>query len=851
VKHLLSKRVIAAFCLLLLLLFLLRPGAGWMKARVTSSISQAVGRSVEIGAVRLRFLPRPGFEIDDLLVRDGSGFGAEPLVRARDVMAAVSLGALLRGRIQIARLSLSEPSLNLTRNQDGQWNLKDLIDRTSHSSLAPTGSARQKSKGPSFPYIEATDARINLKLGTEKTHFALTNAEFALWQESADTWGARLQARPIRTDANLTDTGIVNVTALWRRSAKVDETPIEVAFQWKQAQIGQVSKLVYGTEKDWRGAALLSGAIAGTPARLEIVADATVDNFRREDVISGGNLRLAAHCVAEYSPATREVAGLDCTGPVGSGFLQVKGGAAGVLENGQLFAASNLWLVVNRAPARSFVSLLQHARPEFPQDLQISGEITSSIQFLREDLTHHLSIQGKGSINDLGIARNGGDAIGFGSVPFNVSNGTDSGPLEAAPKARLKRSRSQAADQPQRELRAEIGPVNLAPGRQGPLTAQAIFTRSGFTGSEHGDVSISRLLLTSRALGFAAPGFSGDGTASVNLHASGEWFGEERPLVTGTAHLRAVHAQIRGVNTSIAIQNADLAIDAVGVTVQNLSANAGDSKWRGSMHIPRPCPNPSDCELQFKLHSDKLSSATLNNLLNPSQRPKAWYRFLSLGKEQPSYLLQASASGTIAIDSLSLGGTSCDHFTSGVQLDAGTVALQNFKVECLEGTATGTWKGDFTDGPPVYTGSGELEGVSLGAIAQLMHDGWIEGRGHAEYQFKSSGSNLQDLVNSADLNAEFRISGGRFAHIVFTRDSGPLLASDFSGALQLAKGAISFRDAKLTSGGEVYTVSGTASLGGVLNLKAVNDNAGGYTIGGTFVKTRVSAIPNAEASLKP
>jgi AsmA protein len=187
VKHLLSKRVIAAFCLLLLLLFLLRPGAGWMKARVTNSISQALGRSLEIGSVRLRFLPRPGFEINDLLVRDGSGFGAEPLLRAPDVTAAVSLSALLRGRMEIARLSLSEPSLNLTRNQNGQWNLEDLIDRTSHSSMAPTGADRQKSKGPSFPYVEATDARVNLKLGTEKTHFALTNAEFALWQESADT----------------------------------------------------------------------------------------------------------------------------------------------------------------------------------------------------------------------------------------------------------------------------------------------------------------------------------------------------------------------------------------------------------------------------------------------------------------------------------------------------------------------------------------------------------------------------------------------------------------------------------------------------------------------------------------
>lgn len=848
-KRLLSKRVMAAFCLLLLLLFLLRPGAGWMKARVTSSISQAVGRSVEIGSVRLRFLPRPGFEIDDLLVRDDVAFGAEPLVRSPDVTAAVSFSALVRGRMEIARLSLSAPSLNLTRNQDGHWNLEDLIDRTSHSSLAPTGSSRQN-RHPSFPYIEATEARVNLKLGTEKTHFALTNAEFALWQESADTWGARLQARPIRTDANLTDTGIVNVSALWRRSVQVHETPIQVTFQWKQAQIGQVSKLVYGIEKDWRGAALLSGTLVGTPARLKLVADATVDNFRREDVISGGNLRLTAHCVAEYAPATREVAGLDCTGPVGSGYLQVKGSAAGVLANGQLFVPSNLWLIVNRTPAKSLVNLLQHANPQFPEDLQVTGEISASIQLLPGDSAHPISIQGNGSINDLEIARNGEDAIGFGSVPFRVSNGTSSG-LSKSSAARSKRSSAQGGDQPTGELRAEIGPINLAPGRLGPLTAQATLTRSGFTGSEHGDASIARLLLTAKALGLPAPGFPGDGAANVNLHASGAWFSDEKPLVTGTAHLRSVHAQVRGVNAAIAIQNADLAIEAGAVTVQNLSAVAGDSKWHGSLRIPRSCTQPADCEFEFRLRSDKLSSATLNTLLNPSQRPKAWYRFLSLGKDQPSYLLLTKAAGNIAIDSLSLGSMSCAHFTSDVRLDAGVVALGNFRAECLDGTATGTWKADFTSASPKYTGSGELDGVSLSEIAQLMHDDWVEGKGRAEYQFQSAGSNIQDLLNSADLNAEFRISGGKFAHIVFTRDSGPLRASDFSGTAHLANRAISFPEAKLTSGGEVYTVSGTASLGGALNLKAINDNAVGYTIGGTFVKTRVSAIPNAEASLKP
>jgi hypothetical protein len=40
-------------------------------------------------------------------------------------------------------------------------------------------------------------------------------------------------------------------------------------------------------------------------------------------------------------------------------------------------------------------------------------------------------------------------------------------------------------------------------------------------------------------------------------------------------------------------------------------------------------------------------------------------------------------------------------------------------------------------------------------------------------------------------------------------------------------------------------------LGGALNLKAVRENTGGYAIGGSLVKTRVSSIPNAEASLKP
>jgi hypothetical protein len=132
-----------------------------------------------------------------------------------------------------------------------------------------------------------------------------------------------------------------------------------------------------------------------------------------------------------------------------------------------------------------------------------------------------------------------------------------------------------------------------------------------------------------------------------------------------------------------------------------------------------------------------------------------------------------------------------------------------------------------------------------------MHDDWVDGSGHAEYEFKAAGSNLQDLLETAEITAKFTVRDGSFPHVVLTRDSGPLRGVDLSGALRLSDRTLSFRETQLTAGNEVYNLSGTASVTGALNLKAVTGSAGGYAISGTFAKTRVSAIPNAEASLKP
>jgi AsmA protein len=131
---------------LLLALFLVRPGASRLKARIAKSISVALQRQVEIGSVQLRLLPRPGFDLESFVVHDDPAFSAEPVLRAQEVTAALRLSSLLRGRMEISRLSLTEPSLNLTRNSEGHWNIENLLERTAKTAVAPTGKAPSESR---------------------------------------------------------------------------------------------------------------------------------------------------------------------------------------------------------------------------------------------------------------------------------------------------------------------------------------------------------------------------------------------------------------------------------------------------------------------------------------------------------------------------------------------------------------------------------------------------------------------------------------------------------------------------------------------------------------------------------
>ena len=59
-KFLRSRRGLVALAVILLILFLFRPGVRQLRDRIAGSIGSALGRKVALDNVRIRLLPRPG-----------------------------------------------------------------------------------------------------------------------------------------------------------------------------------------------------------------------------------------------------------------------------------------------------------------------------------------------------------------------------------------------------------------------------------------------------------------------------------------------------------------------------------------------------------------------------------------------------------------------------------------------------------------------------------------------------------------------------------------------------------------------------------------------------------------------
>jgi len=830
-----KRRLATCVVVLLALLFLVRPGANRLRTRIVSSISLALGRPVEVGFVRFRLLPRPGFDLENFVVHDDPAFGAEPMLRAQEVTASLRLRSLLRGHLEISRLDFSEPSLTLVRSQ-GQWNLANLVERSEKIAVAPTAKVNND-KRPGFPYIEGSQARINFKIGQEKKPYALTDADFSLWQETDNEWGIRLKARPVSSDFNLTDTGVLQVRGSWQRAPSLRESPLQFGFGLEGAQLGQLSKLAYGNDAGWRGAVKLSVSLTGTVQNLAISAQASADDFRRFDIISTEHLPLQTRCSAHYTSATHSLSEIACHVPMGSGEANL----TGEIDNAFATPAYNLEVFARSVPVQSLLVFARHAYAGISDDAITAGELDGELHGKLVAGANHASWEGVGQTSEVQLKSLHSDtAVALGAIPLAIS----------AQQARLgSRPSSQSSSSPKEQL--QIGPVRVAFGKATPLTVEGRLSREGYAFEFSGEGQLKPLLETARLVGIHVPQLNAEGSARLDLQLSGQWSGTESHRVVGKAQLHSVRAQVSGFNAPLQISSANLVLTPDQVAVEKLVASAAGASWRGSLMITRPCATSAACAVQFNLHADEIAIDRVNQLLNPRAKEEPWYRALSPASGTP-YLMKVNASGKLAAERFKISKLEAKDVIANVELKSGKLVASNLKADVLGGQHIGEWKADFTVRPPQYTGTGTFDRIALAQVAQVMNHDWITGTATATYQASTAGLTSAELFSAAVANLQLDSSSGTLSHLVLASAAAPLQMRHLAAHLLLHDGQLDIRAGQLQTASDVFHLSGTASLTQALNLKLIRDDSSGFNITGTLTEPHVSEVSAAEtrAALK-
>ena len=774
------EHLLLALCVTLLLLATIPPliNLGRYQRRVAGAISRAIGRPVTIGSVSLRLLPWPAFQLNDLTVAEDPAFGAEPALRAPQVIAEPRLSSLWRGRFELARVDLTDASVNLVRSPDGRWSIGTVLLQASHIPNAPTGQ-RHPGPAPRFPYIEATGTRINVKQGIEKLPYSLLDADFSMWLEQPALWGLKLEGRPVRTDAVLamSDTGTLRLEGELHRATALGEMPVSLHSTWEGAPIGELSRLLLGRDAGWRGDLDLSAKLSGEIDDLHVETHIAVANLHHEEFTPQQAFRVDATCRAHYSRARAEDDALLCRWPLGDGGFALRHAAAS--------PAGSLELDARQVPARVLAAAIQLARPGAPAADRFHGEMNGALVW--EPAAR--SFSGAMQMSSLSIdgAQTDGSPLVLSTVTATASGGAV----------------------PSLLLRAD--PVSLGIPAS-PMTLGAELYRGGFALHASGGASLHALLALAAALRLPSlrhitgvePGPS---TAQLAVSMKSPWMDNASGETTrsGTLHLESVAWSPGWLPVRITLPAADATLGPAAIRWSSPSAVIGQGASAlhvsGFLSTPLNCIAPAACASAFALVTPRLDLGALPSLSGADEHLLASLlrRLDGTAPAIPAF------SGSIRAGLLTAGMVPMRNAVVALShgpADGPVLKITSMDADLLGGTVrlSGTVALP-ADGGPKYSLETALAGASAIQAAALWHELWGPGTVSGTARFTASGNNASSLAQSVDGSFHLSWQGGSLRGVLprftvwdaagtLSEQGLHLTQSDLSGTPETVHGTI-------------------------------------------------------------
>lgn len=790
------------------------------KSRITQLVSASLDRPVRLSGVELRLLPRPGFVITDLTVQEDPAYSAEPVLHANTVVADIRLWSLWRGQLRISRISVDEASLNLVRTADGRWNIDALFQTAA-------GRQHPSSRGSvPLPYMEATNSRINVKNGTEKLPFSLLSADASLWQESNGDWRVRLRGQPVRTDVSLdmADTGILRLEAILRPAARLDQMPLHLDMEWEDAQLGQLTRLLLGSDQGWRGDLRGELHLDGTVESAQIKSRLRAAGVHRAEFAPATPLDFDATCSFAFHSASRSIQNLACDSPVGDGRAKLTGDLPG--PDG----SPNLSLALNQVPAQAGLDLLRTLRSDLDPGLEAAGTVSGKVSY--KPVTPPVAVaqaakntfRKKHAVAPLPPASPLTGALTV--VGLNITGGALKTPIQIG-KLTLESAPGNAP--------ALAMTVPISAGAPTPLTIAAQMTLHGFQAQITGSASLPRLRELAQAAGFAQVQTLtqvGGEPVALDLSAEGAWLPEIAPnpgtgtgSMTGAITLHDANWRADFLTGPVLIPEATLHIENGALRWDPVTFAFGPVKGSATLELPSACDaaqgssedasqdSEPECAPNFTVHFASLDAAALQAALLGAQQRDTLLSSLLARLSSSSGQQWPRIDGTLQADALELGPFKLQDVTADLTIRPTGAEATSFHAEALGGALSGTASLTLGD-KPAYEIEGSFSNLNAAKLGQMFGMKWSGGGIDGNGKVDLSGYSAGDLASSAAGTLHFDWQHGAVASITAAPVPGALARFDrWTADAKIANGEIRLQQNHILRGTKSSSVDGSADFG--------------------------------------
>jgi hypothetical protein len=244
-------------------------------AHIRAALVRSLGRDVEFRQPRFNLFRGPGFSVQDVTVHDDPAFGFEPIAYVRSLEARIDWRSLLAGRLEFSNLRLAEPSLNLCRNQAGEWNSQAFF-------RGPRGGPARG--GAAWPTIQIRDGRVNLKLGEWKSVYYFSEADMDLYvnSEPGGSLVLRFTGVPARTDRAAQSFGAMRGRVRWLPAR--GDGRLEAEVEMERSSLGELVMLAHGEDVGVHGAVSGKVRFAGPADAVQIAGELNIESLYRWDL---------------------------------------------------------------------------------------------------------------------------------------------------------------------------------------------------------------------------------------------------------------------------------------------------------------------------------------------------------------------------------------------------------------------------------------------------------------------------------------------------------------------------------------------------------------------------------------